>query len=266
MKIPLRQTSWFGLNLEKLAQDLVHDVEKVAGSNVYSEVYKELLSSGCVGITPRWLKLKLTLSDWLSAFLKTQGLHKSSILSVGCGLGVVECSLIEQSINVDLQECQDISIQYLAKNHPDVYKKTRFILSQDLSNLTEASYDVVMAITSSYCLKDLEINEFFKAIHRILKPEGVFIFYETTLSLKEIFYHLKNKLGDFVKKRKPQGILWGWKRSENVFIELAKNNDFFIKDKYHFNFDNEQERSRTWFGLFCNPKVAWQMVVMKKNN
>lgn len=260
MKIPFYQTKWFNISLQGLAKKIGHKYEKVADSKIYHHLYKQLMTNYSSLITEDWIQKKHNLSNWLYKFLLKNKLDKGAILSVGCGLGVVEQPLIDKDLKIDLQECQDISIQYLAHMNIDTYKKANFLLSQDLGEIKGSSYDSVLSITSTYCLNNHEIKSFLSDINRIIKPKGIFIWYETSLSLNDFFQYIKNRL----LFRKSEGILWGWKRSINSFVNFAKENNLYVKNIYFFDKDNNEVKINNIFGLVKNPNIAWQMVVFQK--
>lgn len=260
MKIPFYQNEWFNINLLEIAKDVSHPLQKVAGENVYHIIYDKLLNKKAGILSSQWVKGKYNLSDWLFKYFNKNNLNQSSILSIGCGLGIVEQPLIQKGIKIDLQECQNISIQYFKNNYPDDFQKTKFIISQDLKEVSNNSYEVVMAITSTYCLTDDILADFFNSVQRILKKNGIFIWYETALSMNDIYSYFKNL-------RFPQnGLLWGWKRSKKMFIKKAKKNKLVLSESYYFDSFNHLITPKTIFGIPIGKEISWQMLVFKKND
>ncbi|MBX9976740.1 MAG: methyltransferase domain-containing protein [Alphaproteobacteria bacterium] len=250
------------MDLEKLAMTVGHDRADVAGSNLYHQVYDELEKKKYAPITDAWIKNKHSLSAWLEKYFEKNNLGKGKTLSIGCGLGIVEQPLIDKGFHIDVQECQDKSIHYLSKKYPQTYKKTRFILSQDLKEIDDSIYDSILAITSTYCLTDLEVNAFLTSVSRILKQGGVFIWYETPLTWFDLFHYLKQSL----LMRKSEGVLWGWKRSKNHFIRSAKKCNFSVKEFFYFDKKNNGINPSTLFDLPYDDRTSWQMMVFKKND
>jgi SAM-dependent methyltransferase len=262
MKIKFYQGHWFGIDLKKLSRQEGLLIDVVASEKLYHHVYKKLLKDDENPITAEWLKNKHNLSGWLCNFIHEKKLQQGSILSVGCGLGIVEQPLVEKGIKIDLQECQDISIQYFQKNYPDEFQKIKFIHSLDMKEIEDSSYDAIMAITSTYCLSDQVLLEFLHAVHRILRKKGIFIWYETVLNVNDIIQFLKNKL----RGKKQEGVLWGWKRSKGSLISRALKNNFSYQENYCFDKNNKIIKPSTFFGLPINVDAAWQMMVFKKND
>jgi SAM-dependent methyltransferase len=261
MKIPFYQSQWFNVDLVSLAKTLGHSVSDVADARIYREVYKRLLNEGTQVPSIEWIAKKHKLSDWLEDYFRDKKLEKSSILSIGCGLGVVEQPLIEKKFLVDLHECQNVSVRYLKKNYPKEYKKTKLILSYDLKSIRDKSYDTVMAITSTYGLDDETLKSFFENIARVIKKDGTFLFYETVLN----FLDFKNKLRKIVFNEKSEGLLWGWKRSRGEFIKIAKKFGFRVESYYCFDNENNIVNYKNSLSRYVCPNLSWEMIVFKSN-
>ncbi len=262
MKIELYQSHWFNVDLQELASCYKHPLNKVADEKIYQGIYEHLLYNNFKFVSQGWLNKKNALSNYLSEFFENNGLKHSKILSVGCGLGTVEKTLIQKGFKIDLQECQDISIKYLQNNFPEDFKKTNFINSIDLKEINDQSYNVAMAITSTYCLSDQILTNFLKSVHRIIDRNGFFIWYETALSFNDIFNFLKMK----IRNNKPTGILWGWKRSLNTLIRKALKNGFKLVNSCYLDENNKVMYPRKFIFFPIGKNVAWQMMVFKKND
>ncbi len=260
MNIPFYQSEWFGINLASLADDLGHPRTAVANTHIYAAVYNRLLTEKKYAINPAWIEKKNTLSTWLLGYIKEKSLEKSKMLSVGCGLGVVEQPLIAQGFNLDLQECQSVSLDYLKTEYPQEYQKSNLIISEDLIDIPPASYDLVMAITSTYALDNSTLSHFLEAISRILKKGATFIFYETALTFSDIKYYLRKH----ITKRGMEGLLWGWKRSNCRLIQQIQKHGLVQDEAYYFDSNNHIVKPKNWFRLFFDSKIAWQMMIFKR--
>ncbi|MGV8948017.1 MAG: class I SAM-dependent methyltransferase [Candidatus Paracaedibacter sp.] len=265
MKIPFYQSSWLGINLLDLAKDIGHDTKQIVGPNFFSAFYQTVLSKTKSGPNKLWLEKKSNLSKWLMNFLTQNSQNKSSILSVGCGFGVVEIPLIQKGLRVDLQECQTHSIQYMQKNHPDIFEKTSFILSVDLSNIPSNSYDVVLSITSTYCLDQQTLLSFLEAVKRILKKGGIFIWYDTVLSIEDIVCYAKSTIRHIVVRDKSQQdlVLWGWKRSLRHQSLRANSKGLELIQTFYFDKDNSVMVPSKFMGLPYGQSLSWQMGIYR---
>ncbi|MBW8308957.1 MAG: hypothetical protein K0M45_04885 [Candidatus Paracaedibacteraceae bacterium] len=259
MKLKFYQKEWFGENLEGLAKHYGHKLTDLAGDQIYRAVYQKLLSNQFTNISENWILKKEALSHYLSNILKSFKIEHPHILSVGCGVGIVEHFLIRQGFNIDLQECQDLSIQYLHTKFPEEYKSINFIESLDLKQIDNSCYNVVMAITSTYCLPNTILASFLDSINRITSSNGYFIWYETVLTKQEIINALKN----LVRGRTTEGLFWGWKRSTSSMIKLAKQHGFNLVKKSFLDSNNVPLDTN---GNWPPKQAAWQMMVFKKND
>lgn len=262
MRLPFFQQRWFDIDLAKLSDSLNLDSSKVGEENLYKGVYESLERDNYSALSEEYLKNKRDLANLLGELLSQYQTKEKSILSVGCGLGVVESELLQKGYKIDLQECQPLSLRYLEKNAPDILEHTRVIISSTLEKIPAHAYDAVMAITSSYCLKEEILKLFFSDIERILRPHGVFIFYEASLTWREIFNYMKQRL----LRRKNTGILFGWKRSLTKFHKIAQSRQFLIEREIFLDRSNREVQSKKLFGAFLNPNVTWQLLVYKKND
>ena len=262
MKIPFYQTEWLGVDLIKLAANINHDRSQIAGTKFYNAIYHNLFNNKGFLLSPAWawVQKKHNLSAWLHLFLNTIMSANPAILSVGCGFGIVELPLIQKGMNINLQECQNYSIEYLKKNYPEVFKKTSFIISEDLSDIPSNSYDVVMSITSSYCLNQETLLSFLKAVKRILKKGGVFIWYETVLSFEDIGYFIKSTFYNIIFRHKnyQDKVLWGWKRSMNHQSLRARSQGLKLCQTFYFDKNNLEVFPSKFLGLPYGNALSWQ--------
>lgn len=259
MKIAFYQSKWLEINLNRVAARLNHPANKVADDTFYQHLYNELINNKFENITNEWTQKKLNLSNQIYTLLEKRNLDDKKILSIGCGLGIIEQPLIKKGLKIDLQECQNVSIRYL---NPEILKKTNFIFSKDLKEIKDNSYDVIMSITSTYCLEDHNMAGLLNSAYRILKPQGIFIWYETVLSKNDILHHIKQLL----KRRNPEGVLWGWKRSRKCLLKKATEAKFVLLDDYHFDSNNEIINPPMIFGFPLDADTNWQMLILQKND
>jgi ubiquinone/menaquinone biosynthesis C-methylase UbiE len=265
MKIPFYQTEWLGIKLKEVAEKVAHDPSKIAGTIFYDEIYKAIFAKASFSLDKKWLERKKNLSHWLQDLLEKNISKDAAVLSVGCGFGVVELPLIQQGIKIDLQECQTHSIQYLERNHLKDLKKSKFILSQDLSNIPTSSYDVVLAITSTYCLDDQTLLSFLLQVKRILKENGKFIWYETALTLEDISILIKERIINFIlNKKNKEHVFWGWKRSIGSQALTANKYELKMIQSYYLNQDNFEVLTKKIFGLPSTSSIAWQVGIYKR--
>lgn len=263
MEIPFYQTEWLGLKLKIITSDLNHNRLHPAGSEFYNAIYKKLLGASKIELPNQWLLKKRTLSEYISNIIIGLGLENPEIISIGCGFGIVEQPLIKAGMKLHLQECQPYSINYLHKYFSKEFEKTLFILSQDLKEIGDNSYDVVMCLTSTYCLDKNTLEDFLASVERILKPNGVFIWYETVLTIDDLIYSLKTLL---IKQKNENEVLWGWKRSPLSHKAFAKKHGLHLQYvKFLDNF-NHVITPKMALGIPSSNNTAWQIGVYKKHD
>ena len=262
MKLKFYQNDWLGLNLAEIGCKINHNKSHIAGSKFYNEIYHQVIGQNDFTLSQSWLEKKKNISDWIGSFLRSNIPSDASILSIGCGFGVVERPLIQEGMNITLQECQTHSLQYLQKKYPEVFEKTTLIISEDLSDIPSNSFDVIISITSTYCLNQETLCSFLESVKRILKKDGIFLWYETVLSLEDVLdvaYRLVRNVPS------QDRVLWGWKRSLNRQHKLAKIYGFRQRKSHYFDGNNFEIFPRKFMGIPYGNSVRWQMGIYKND-
>lgn len=262
INLPFYQSCWHGIDLMTLQKGKYSNSKKVADSILYEDLY-EALKVRKFALSASWVEDKIKLSEWIKKIILEYKPKTSSILSVGCGLGIVEEELIKDGFKIDLQECQSSSLEF-AKNRLK-NKNVKFIISEDLSACNTNSYNVVMAITSTYCLDEATLEKFLQSVARILKKDGVFIWYETCLTWQDIWQYVKTRIYSHIYHNgKQNGILWGWKRSLPAQTKLASKYGFYLDKSFYLTSTNEcLENPRIIFGVPLGENLIWQTGVYK---
>ncbi len=260
MEVGFYQTKWHGIDICDIAEQNNHNFDNLANSEIYKSLYEKMALRKDFSITADFVEEKEKLSSWLFDKLKDNQYQKSNILSLGCGLGLIELELFKKGIRVDLQESQEISIEYIKRFHIDKFKDFNFICSQDLSNIDDGKYDVVLAITCSYCLDRATMKHFLEGVNRVLKDKGIFIWYDTSLSfsnmIRNIYYNFR--------KTKHAGVFWGWKRSIPFWIKMARDQGFSVESVSFFDEKNNVVFPRKLFNIPFRNIGKWQAIILKK--
>lgn len=256
LSIPFYQKEWLGVDLLQIAKEISFPSNQVANYSFYNAFYKELQKNS---IFPNdiWIDNKTFLAKQIQKLLvKYSNVNNLSILSVGSGFGIIELELKKHGFNIDLQECQKYSLNHL-KDRKDI----KIIISNDLSEIKTGSYDMVLAVTSTYCLNINSLRQFLVMISRILKNNGIFIWYETSLTYSYILQYIKIFIYKKLKN-KNNGVLWGWKRSVSVQETNAAISNMFLLEKIYFDNNNNVINPKTLFGVPFNSAV-WQLGIYK---
>ncbi|MDF2939929.1 MAG: malonyl-[acyl-carrier protein] O-methyltransferase BioC [Gammaproteobacteria bacterium] len=143
------------------------------------------------------LPLSRETADQLLERLQLIKQQPKSILDLGCGTGDFTYRLSKlypkaKVLGLDIAEQR---LKYAKKQRP-WFNKTRF-MPGNIENLPfpDNSFDLIVSNLSLYWVKDL--NQAFKEIQRVLKPEGVLLFSslgpDTLLELRESLAQIDNK-------------------------------------------------------------------------
>lgn len=114
------------------------------------------------------------LKEWLPSYFS--GTPKT-ILDFGCGDGVMtqEVHLQFPDSEVHGADNSPESVKIAQKNYPHL---TYHVSTNNLSMLDEASFDVILATHVFHHIYFNEHEHYIKELMRVLKPGGVFVFYE----------------------------------------------------------------------------------------
>ena len=110
MEIPFYQAKWHGIDICDIAVKINHNFDELANSNIYKSLYEKMALRNDFSISDTFVEEKKKLSSWVFNKLKENGCQRSNILSLGCGLGLIELELLKKGVRVDLQESQKISM------------------------------------------------------------------------------------------------------------------------------------------------------------
>ncbi len=238
----LWQTEWQDLSLEKICVLTHKKKSEVVNADFFREFYKALEANGWKFQT-NYYEDKNNYARWLERMVRSvmeeKHVMNPKCLSVGSGVGLIEAYMVDKGYDVDLQECQSASFSYLKSKDAKVKK---YWVSQDLSELPDAVYDVVWTNLVLYCMKDEDIKKIVKNISRILKEDGIFIIVDVA-----------PQLGDFLKEkltgnRYHRGVFWGYIRSAVEYEKLVK--EFFRIKRRVWLFKNRKGSYKE-----CSPRT-----------
>tara|TARA_B100002019_G_C21117631_1_gene521665 strand:- start:45 stop:785 length:741 start_codon:yes stop_codon:yes gene_type:complete len=221
MKKGFWQSEWQNINFDSLGVPL--KFFSVPGSEFYESFYTELFRryEGYDALPKKWKEEKYKTAVTINEIIK----DATSILSVGCGLGFVEKSLI------DINKKLEIDAFDFANN------ANKWLLDIDSVNCItsiddEKKYQFIYCTQLLYALSDKEISDFSKFIKNHLIEGGIFLTVDTSLNASEnsdneshvhnfLWGRLRNILAliyFFIFKRgKIQ--FWGWQRDNIEIIQ-----------------------------------------------
>lgn len=200
--VPFYQESWHGISLEDLQAKYGRNVSETSNDVLYGMFYEIFRQNG-YNYSPEFYANKMRAKERIREFLFTNEAqtHKNKILSVGSGLGLIEESLIAEGFDIDLQECNNESFDFIRQK--GIISHNRLIVSSDLKKISSDIYDIIYIHNVGYSLKPKDLFSLIKDCKRILKEDGTLYItgdgsYYWTL-LKTLFFPHR-------------GILWGWRR------------------------------------------------------
>lgn len=146
-----------------------------------------------------------------TAFSIEEFLKNRKIISLGCGSAYVEnvfFPLEDISLSDSSHHAAKLSERQI---HPPSY-------------INENKWDVILAIQLVFHLDQDELNKLFCDIAKNLNQDGVFIFTHSPKprSLYRQIFILMRTFAHMLYFRKRKYVLWGWRRSDEFYKNLAQ--------------------------------------------
>ena len=217
--IKLYQFSWLGIKFNQI--HLKKSSRFLANEYFYSLFYKNLFKKykNLYQLPNVWLKHKLNVAKFVQKFCKRKFKKKKiKILSIGCGLGLIENYLYGKGFIITATENQRISTKFLNK-------KINFIKTDNLKIFNKKKFDAVLVCGIDYVFNNKEYRNFLKEI------EGMNFKY---LIITDII--IRSKLSVYLNYLKSVvkylylGQFWGWIRDENEHIEIFSKTNLYLKN------------------------------------
>ena len=236
---PLFENQWQNISLLDIAEQKKIDPNTVAASDFYEAFYGKLDKSG-YNFDIDWIREKQALTHEMRKIIneKLSKNRHARFLSIGVGTGFVEETLLNDGINIDLQECQPVSLNYLRK------RKVPFkeYITSDLSILPQEEYDVVFAFNVSYCFAYDDYQALLKSIYGLLIKGGQLILFDPNINrprrplIKYVLYPVERVKKWFRDYRftsfYTKSVFWGWLRHSYLHRVLAQKAGFYLKSEF----------------------------------
>ena len=256
---PLFQTQWQNISILDIAEQKKIDPNTVAASDFYEAFYDQFDKSG-YNFDLDWIRIKQAQTHKMRNFINEKLIENRNarFLSIGVGTGLVEETLLDEGIRIDLQECQPVSLNYLRG------KKVSFkeYITSDLSILPQEEYDTIFAFNISYCFSYDDYRAFLKSIYGLLIKGGQLILFDPNINrprrplIKYVLYPVK-KVKQWIKNYRDtsfytKGVFWGWLRYSYLHRVLAQKAGFYLKsefftDNYSQKVSNLYQADLVWF-------------------
>jgi SAM-dependent methyltransferase len=222
------QTEWQSIPFSDFA---TVSSNELAGSEFYEAFYTEFFEryQNWDELPSRWRESKKIWAD----FIATRTRNRSKVLSVGCGLGIVERYLSAQKPEIDLtiHEIAPSSWRWIEHDFAADRKLTGRIPECFPDN---AEFDLIYLGTVDYALDDESFVGLLSALRRyIAQPNGECLLISASFDrtpvtpsefvrsrlrdLKEIAKDVLGSLGLYSR-----GQFWGWNRSRREYQSLMQ--------------------------------------------
>lgn len=215
------QTEWLGIPFESF---ITISSEKLAGVAFYKSFYNAFFKKyqNVDQLDPSWVKLKLQAAHFLMQHNKFK--KGSRILSIGCGLGVIEQVIIKEGYsNLEITEVSKEPLEWLlphispANIHiglfPDCLPPNHF-------------YDVIYLSSVEYVFDQDQFIDFLKAVKKYLLPGGICLMiswsFEYAETLQKLIIGVKDLLKFILDKigLRSRGQFWGYLRNQKDFYHV----------------------------------------------
>ena len=221
---------WQGITFSELGVKL--NFFNRASSEFYSKFYKELFSryTGYENLPKSWRQEKFDTALEISKLVEDE----QAILSIGCGLGFVEKSLVDinPTLNIDAYDFAETANRWL--------RKVAGVKSiQDLEG--RKKYRFIYCTQLLYALSDKEIIEFSLMVKERLSVGGVFLTVDTSRNMVEngLVVESAEPVKDYLKDllrplyhlifRRKAAQFFGWQRDNSELKKIFVSNGFRVE-------------------------------------
>jgi len=257
-QLELFQTEWNNISLTDIAQKLDLNPDDVAAHHFYNEFYIQLKDNNYV-IDSDWKIKKEQMTLLLKQKIDELSKYKRiKVLSIGAGLGLIELPLIIDGYDIELQECQAESFEYI-KSQISIKEW----ITNDFSDLPADSYDLIYMSIVSYVFDLPTYKEVLKNCSRILKKGGKLIIWDPRCP-NPIVYKTKTFIKHLLNF--PRGVKWGWARSCSLHTALAEKAGFTEFGQCYRDENLKLIKAITIFCFVLSIKKAiYQEIVLEKS-
>jgi SAM-dependent methyltransferase len=206
----LYQTEWHNIKF--------NDITKISENSLpderfYNSFYKEFFNryDDFSDLDPDWIRLKEGVSvHFAKKYFKNK---QDSILSVGCGIGIIERKLLEIGFSqIYVTENTDAPLKWIKNLIP----KTRIFVSSFLEKVPHRNYNNILLSSVDYFLTDIQLDRLLKSALKFLGSSGQLLLVSWSFDNDSKLEHPVDKNGQF----------WGWIRSIDEYRYAIKNSGF----------------------------------------
>lgn len=221
------QDQWHGINFQEFAQV---SPTHLADAGFYEAFYRHFLTkyNSWSGLDPNWVNSKLKIAEFLKNRLT--GRRDASILSVSCGVGIMEKALIDDGYtNLDVTECSRLPLTWLKEYIP---QNNIFIGAFPECIPPNNTYDLIYLSESEYFLNREELICLLKKAKSHLSKTGKCILISGSLESIALLTRAIVSVREFVRSLtealhiKSRRQFWGYTRNRNDFYNAMESAGF----------------------------------------
>jgi len=205
---------------------------KLADASFYASFYEAFFKKykRSEDIDPKWLEFKLQAVKLLKEYGRFK--KEAAILSIGCGLGIMEKPLIEEGYsNLEITEVSEVPLRWLL---PYIDPDKVHIGFFPGCIAADKLYDFIYLSSLEYCFDQDQLIDFLKAVADHLSPGGIcllisvssepatpFKWTQVYAVLKDFIKFILDKIG--LRKR---GQFFGYIRNRDDFYHAMTSAGF----------------------------------------
>ena len=206
----LFQSEWHNIKFADIANV---SSRSLADQKFYENFYRAFFKKyrSYKELDPSWLKLKTSIADYCihDHFRST----KRSILSIGCGIGIIEKRLFEKGyLNITVTESSPIPLKWIS----NILPPDQILISSLLANVPCNSFDHLLMGGIDYFLDEDQLSCLLNSSKSYLTPSG---------SLVMISWSFEEKSTTDPTDSEDQQF-WGWVRTIEEFKDLFVKSGF----------------------------------------
>lgn len=203
------QTDWLGIQFASVSPT---SKTCVADTGFYKRFYGEFFRryAGLGDLDPAWIKAKQLVAEFIAGRSSTS----DRLLSIGCGLGIVEKYLHDSGYrHLDVTETSNVPLQWLRQWLPPERIHVGLFPACIAADIR---YDLIYLSGVDYCFDQAEWIGFLRQVGGSLAPTGKCLIFCASVQESSLMRPLKEAIKDVADRLglRSRGQLWGWQRSE----------------------------------------------------
>jgi SAM-dependent methyltransferase len=236
MKIKQYENKWHDIYFNKLNTKL--SLFKLPDLDFYNKFYKEFFFryNNFDDLSENWITNKIKIAEVMEKLFP----KNSSVLSYGCGIGIIEKFIVEKrnDLNLDCFDFSAVASKWLKRDLSHIY------FTADHKDLKK--YDYIFMVGLLYAMDDSEVINLLKKIKYFLKENGRIIICNTSLKMSEndknikisitesLIYFFKNlfRLTFYFLFKKNTTQFWGFRRDKKSYEIIFKKAGFTIDKSF----------------------------------